>query len=219
MNIEDMKFVRVSPKEHIPFKCVCCGECCRHVRLSVPLESLDVYRMAKHLRDAGQDVASMDDFLERYAEPALLDECGYFVYFLKTEGDDDSCIFLQDSRCTVHAANPRACRTYPFTSDPESGQYLLTREKEHHFSGPKVQVKSWMKKRFTEEERAYVQMDYGAAKEIAGLLRSIPEVRRTQAAFLFLRYKYSEFDLDKPFLEQFRRNQERLFYALKALTK
>lgn len=102
MNIEDMKFVRVSPKEHIPFKCVCCGECCRHVRLSVPLESLDVYRMAKHLRDAGQDVASMDDFLERYAEPALLDECGYFVYFLKTEGDDDACIFLKDSRCTVH---------------------------------------------------------------------------------------------------------------------
>lgn len=80
-------------------------------------------------------------------------------------------------------------------------------------------MKSWMKKRFTEEDRAYVQMDYGAAKEIAGLLRAIPEARRTQVTFLFLRYKYSEFDLDKPFLEQFRRNQERLLYALKALTK
>lgn len=219
MNMEDMRFIRVSSKDHIPFQCTCCGECCRHVKLSVPLESLDVYRMAKHLRTVDHSIKSMDDFLDRYAEPALLDECGYFVYFLKVQEPDDACIFLENSRCTIHVANPRACRTYPFTADPGTGQYLLTREKEHHFSGPPVKVKVWMKERFSKEDREYVKLDYGAAKEIAILMRSVPEIRKTQAVFLFLRYKYSEFDLDKPFLEQFRRNQERLIFALRALTK
>lgn len=217
--MEDMRFIKVASKDRIPFQCICCGECCRHVKLSVPLESLDVYRMTKHLRNVGHDITSMDGFLEHFAEPALLDECGYFVYFLKTKGPDDACIFLESSRCTIHAANPRTCRTYPFTADPKTGQFLLTREKEHHFSGPSVKVKAWMKDRFSEEDRRYVELDYGAAKKIAILLRSIPETRKTQAALLFLRYKYSEFDLDKPFLEQFQRNQERLICALRALAR
>ena len=42
----------------------------------------------------------------------------------------------------------------------------------------------------------------------------IPEKRKTEALMHFLRLRYSEYDLDFPFLEQFRRNQEKLLAIL-----
>lgn len=78
--------VRLSPKEQVPFRCIGCGECCRHVHMQVPVEALDAFRIVKHLQQQGEDIACMDDFWIRYTEPALLNECGFFVYFLNTQG-------------------------------------------------------------------------------------------------------------------------------------
>lgn len=72
----------------------------------------------------------------------------FFVYFLKTQGPEEACIFLQDNRCRIHTVNPRACRIYPLVVDPkENGryEYLVSYERKQHFKGPKVHVKTWMK--------------------------------------------------------------------------
>ena len=102
--------VRLSPKEQVPFRCIGCGACCKHVHMQVPVETLDAFRIVMHLQQQGEDIECMDDFWERYTEPALLNECGFFVYFLKTQGPEEACIFLQDNRCRIHTVNPRACR-------------------------------------------------------------------------------------------------------------
>lgn len=78
--------VKLKPKDNVPFKCIGCGECCKHVKEQVPVETLDAFRIARYLMEQDENITCMDDFWERYAEPALLDECGYFVYFLKTKG-------------------------------------------------------------------------------------------------------------------------------------
>ena len=177
---------------------------------------------SKYLRDKGEDILCPDDFLARYAEPVLLDECGYFVYMLKTVGEENACIFLKDNRCTIHDENPRACRLYPFVVNPDPRglhSYLLSREYPHHFTGPVVQTKSWMKKRFPKEDRLFLQTDFGGAKDIAELLRKIPERNRTQAVMHFLRLKYSEYDLDQPFLDQYRRNQDKLIAILNRMAE
>lgn len=80
------KAVKVSLNEKVEFRCRKCADCCRHIFRSVPLESLDVFRMSKYLRDNGGSIKCIDDFLDKYAEPVLLDECGYFIYVLKTKG-------------------------------------------------------------------------------------------------------------------------------------
>ena len=118
MNIEEVLSTthRISPRERVPFHCNCCGECCRHVRQSVPLESPDVFRLTRLLRERDKGVICMDDFVARYTELALLDECGYFMLMLKVTGVDDACIFLKENRCMVHAAKPRTCRIYPFVA-------------------------------------------------------------------------------------------------------
>lgn len=216
------KTVGITPSSRVKFRCQGCGKCCLRVKEGVPVDSQDVFRMAKYLRDKGEDILCPDDFLARYAEPVLLDECGYFVYMLKTVGQENACIFLKDNRCTIHDENPRACRLYPFVVNPDPRglhSYLLSREYPHHFTGPVVQTKSWMKKRFPKEDRLFLQTDFEGAKDIADLLRKIPERNRTQAVMHFLRLKYSEYDLDQPFLDQYRRNQDKLLAILNRMAE
>lgn len=216
------KTFRLKPKSKVPFKCIRCGQCCRNINLQVPLESLDMFRIAKYLRDMGEDIACIDDFLERYAEPAMIDECGYFVYFLKTQGADNVCVFLEDNRCKIHSVNPRACRTYPFIAGPEpEGGYgfFVSFEREHHFKGSPIQVKTWMKSRFTQFDREFLNVDYSLAKRIAELLKKVPKEEKTRAVLLFHICKYGDFDLDKPFQTQFERNQQRLLEALQRMTE
>ena len=190
--------------------------------MQVPVETLDAFRIVKHLQQQGEDIEFMDDFWERYTEPALLNECGFFVYFLKTQGPEEACIFLQDNRCRIHTVNPRACRIYPLVVDPkENGryEYLVSYERKQHFKGPKVHVKTWMKKRFGEEDRAFLTADFGSAKELAQLLRQIPDKRKKRALMCFHWAKYGNFDTGKPFLPQYERNLKVLREYLKELTE
>ena len=224
MNIEEVLATthRVSSCDRIPFRCICCGACCRHVRQSVPVESLDAFRLTQLLRTQNKEIVCMDDFVERYTKLALLDECGYFMLMLKVAGKDDACIFLQGNRCVVHKEKPRTCRIYPFVAgigDNGQPEYLVSREKLHHFKGSSVHVKSWMKRWFTAEDRAYLRLDLGSAPDIARLMRRIPEAHRQQAMFLFWRYKYSDFDLNQPFLGQYEKNLQRLIAALSQLAE
>ena len=214
--------VRVTPSTKIRFKCSGCGECCRHVKESVPASCQDAFYLTKHLRDLGMDIYCVDQFLEQYAEPALLDECGFFVYFLKSVGEDNACIFLKDNRCSVQEAKPLACRLYPFMVDPNgsgSFRYLYSSERAHHFHGPVVETRTWMKKNFSQESRAFMQAEFTHARPIAALLRRIPEHRKTEALLHFHRLRYSELDLDMPFQEQFQRNQMKLLAILSRMAE
>ena len=106
--------------------------------------------------------------------------------------------------------------------DPdESGnhRYLFTKERVHHFRGPTVETRAWMKKYFPKEDRAFMQADYAEVRTIAKLLKEIPDARKTEALLHFHRLQYSEYDLDKPFLEQFLRNQEKLIAILTKLAE
>ena len=220
MESEMKNAVRVTTSAKIRFKCTGCGDCCRHVKETVPVDSQDAFYLTKHLRDLGMDIYCVDQFLEQYAKPALLDECGFFVYFLKSVGKDNACIFLKDNRCSVQEVKPLACKLYPFMVDPnESGnfRYLYSRERTHHFHGPAVETRSWMKKNFPQESRAFMQVEYTQAGPIAAQLRNIQEHRKTEALLHFHRLRYSELDLDKPFLEQFQRNQEKLIEILSGM--
>ena len=149
------------------------------------------------------------------------DECGYFVLMLKVAGPKDACIFLtDDNRCSIHEANPRACRMYPFVADPSEGdgfRYLVSREYLHHFKGPGVHVRNWLKRYFIVEDREFLRADMGAAREIAALLRQIPETEKATALLHFMRCKYTEYDLDRPFMEQYLRNNEKLLTILRRM--
>lgn len=215
-----LKMVPITPSDRFSFRCRQCGACCRNVRESVPLESLDVFRLAKYFRDNGSEIKSMDDVLAKYTEPVLLHESGYMVFMLKTGGTDDACIFLKDNKCTIHEVKPRACRTYPISVGPDGkGGYeqFISMEQPHHYSGPQMSVKKWVQRRCSKQDLAFWDEEYNTVKEIAQLLGNVPDADKARAMMLFIRYKYSEFDLDKSFIEQYKRNNNCLITALRRL--
>lgn len=217
-----LNVVAVGPSDRFAFRCTKCGACCRHVKESVPLESLDVFRIAQYLSEKGV-VDSTLEFLDQYADLAILHESGYFVFFLKTTGSDDSCIFLKNHTCQIHPAKPRACRTYPIETAPNtkngSFDHVISTENTHHFKGSKTTVKSWLRKYLTSEDRDFVKFDFQSVKGIVRLLVNIPKCYRRQALLLIMRYRYWEFDLHRPFLDQFYRNHQKLLNELKKLQK
>lgn len=139
---------------------------------------------------------------------------------LNTVGNDDSCVFLKDNKCTIHDAKPRACRTYPISVGTDGHgiyeQYLSV-EQTHHFKGPQILVKKWIRKRFSNQEREFLNVDIGSAKEISQLLEKIPLQEKGQAMFKFLIYKYLNYDLDKSFINQFNANNQKLIEVLRKM--
>ncbi|MBI1853585.1 MAG: YkgJ family cysteine cluster protein [Planctomycetes bacterium] len=87
--------------EGLRFGCTQCGHCC-----SIPgfvwVTEAEAAALATHLG------LSLDAFGRRY-----LRRVGDRVSLV--ERSDGPCIFLgEDRRCTVYAARPRQCRTFPF---------------------------------------------------------------------------------------------------------
>ena len=58
------KMVPVAPSDRFPFRCRMCGACCRHVRESVPLESLETGELCRLIDEAAArrgDAAALEE--------------------------------------------------------------------------------------------------------------------------------------------------------------
>lgn len=145
---EEMNATPIKLSGQISFHCTCCGDCCRGVKESIMLESLDAYRLLRYFKKTGSTIGSMEELYEAYSTPMPLNELGYPIFLLNTRGSQQACVFLQNNRCSVYDARPRTCRLYPFTAGPGNGgkgfQYYVCREKPHHFIGGVIQVHDWM---------------------------------------------------------------------------
>lgn len=127
MDDQKTMVVSVHAKDCVDYQCRRCGQCCRHIKDSLMVESLDAYRLANYLRGRDPNICTIDDVLTRYCEPMPLTQECFPIFMLKTTGTDDSCIFLKDGLCSIYEARPRTCRIYPFSVGPgERGRDLNT---------------------------------------------------------------------------------------------
>ena len=91
------------------FKCSGCGECCRWTG-SVLLTPEDIPRLADHLKVPEQEFIDQHTRLApNRKQLALLDKA------------DGSCAFLANDQCSIYAARPEQCRTFPFAWSVQEG--------------------------------------------------------------------------------------------------
>jgi hypothetical protein len=76
------------------FSCLECGECCCSRNVPVTIE--DIKRISR--------VKGPDEFIVIYGEHKLV---------LDRREWNSGCIFLRDTRCTIHAMKPLVCQLYP----------------------------------------------------------------------------------------------------------
>ena len=213
--------VTVRPKDWVPFRCRLCGNCCRNLRgnLLMP-EQIDAYRLARFLRERGE-VEYMEDFYTRYTYPDMLE--GFFpVFLINTVDPDDSCVFLKDGRCSVYEARPRVCRLYPFTAFPgQRGKafhfFQCMDSNSAHFSDGKILVKDWMYQNFSREDREFLTAESDTLLELGRLLKAMSTDGRKENLFQILYYRYYNYDLDQPFMPQYKENTVELKRILQEL--
>lgn len=211
-------FRLVGSDDTFRYQCSMCGDCCRNVQDAVMLESLDLYRLARFFRESGKEILGIDDIILPYTNTMFLGGIDYYpIFLLKTSGPENSCVFLKDNRCSVQPAKPRTCRLYPLSAGPKdlrSGgfEFVIVSHKQHHYTGPEVRVGDWMDANFSEEDREFVLLDIKSANELAPILRRLKQIGadEQQVLKLFILYKYAFYELDEPFLPQFKRNMAAL---------
>ena len=214
--------VTVRPKDWVPFRCRLCGNCCRNLRGNLMPEQIDAYRLARFLRERGE-VEYMEDFYTRYTYPDMLE--GFFpVFLINTVDPDDSCVFLKDGRCSVYEARPRVCRLYPFTAFPgQRGKafhfFQCMDNNSAHSSDGKILVKDWMYQNFSREDREFLTAESDTLIELGRLLKAMSTDGRKENLFQILYYRYYNYDLDQPFMPQYKENTEELKRILQELLR
>ena len=214
--------VTVRPKDWVPFRCRLCGNCCRNLRGNLMPEQIGAYRLARFLRERGE-VEYMEDFYTRYTYPDMLE--GFFpVFLINTVDPDDSCVFLKDGRCSVYEARPRVCRLYPFTAFPgQRGKafhfFQCMDNNSAHFSDGKILVKDWMYQNFSREDREFLTAESDTLIELGRLLKAMSTDGRKENLFQILYYRYYNYDLDQPFMPQYKENTEELKRILQELLR
>ena len=214
--------VTVRPKDWVPFRCRLCGNCCRNLRGNLMPEQIDAYRLARFLRERGE-VEYMEDFYTRYTYPDMLE--GFFpVFLINTVDPDDSCVFLKDGRCSVYEARPRVCRLYPFTAFPgQRGKafnfFRCMDNHSTHFSDGKILVKDWMYQNFSREDREFLTAESDTLLELGRLLKAMSTDGRKENLFQILYYRYYNYDLDQPFMPQYKENTVELKRILQELLR
>lgn len=208
----------VRSKDNIPFHCTQCGACCRDMEDKIMLEAYDAYRLGQYLRTLGT-VENIEDIYEKYTSPMLLSE-GFPIFTLRACGEDHHCIFLRDGRCDVYDARLRICRIYPFAvgpgnhSRPFSCYQCMDRHSRHFNSSRTVSVNDWMHTNFSKLECILFEKEIAALPELGKRIRQLTPERQKRFLFEMLYYRYYNFELDRPFLEQYDHNQRELFRAL-----
>ena len=214
--------VTVRPKDWVPFRCRLCGNCCRNLRGNLMPEQIGAYRLARFLRERGE-VEYMEDFYTRYTYPDMLE--GFFpVFLINTVDPDDSCVFLKDGRCSVYEARPRVCRLYPFTAFPgQRGKafhfFQCMDNNSAHFSDGKILVKDWMYQNFSREDREFLTAESDTLLELGRLLKAMSTDGRKENLFQILYYRYYNYDLDQPFMPQYKENTVELKRILQELLR
>lgn len=211
--------IPVRPKDQVAFSCRLCGDCCRHVRDRIMLEPLDAYNLGRYLRERGAGVDNIEDVYGQHAHPSLLHDA-YPIFLLNTQGEDQSCIFLKDGKCSIYEGRPRVCRLYPFTvKGGDRGRrfmyYQCLDSHAAHFAGGKVRIRDWMYRSFTRDARDFVETEASIFPELGKLLEKLGQDGRRHFLFRLLYHRYYNYELDRPFLPQYRENQRQLIDTLR----
>lgn len=205
--------VPVRPKDWVNFHCRLCGNCCRNLEGQLMPELLDVYRLARCLRERGE-VEYIEDVYNRYTHVETLEDC-YPIFVMNTTDAENACVFLKDGWCSIYEVRPRVCRLYPFNAFPgQRGKafefYQSMDQHSAHYTEEKVLVKDWMYQNFKREDREFLTAESTTLLELGRLLRALSPEQLKENLFQILYYRYYNYDLDQPFMPQYEKSTEEL---------
>lgn len=199
---KEFDFPTIEANEDFLFECTNCGDCCRNVKEAVFIDSLDLFRIACYLK---KDISEV---LLQYTEMKTPFRA-YPMLVLKTKQYMDACVFLKSSKCSIHAAKPRTCRTYPLCAGPkhkDEFEYLIVSKDNHHFKGQKYKVIDWMNNCLDSEDKEFIFLEFEFAGKFAEIFSKIDIALEDEVIRQMIFFKYIYYDISEKFLNQYKRN-------------
>jgi len=199
-----LRFDEIKADETFRFECRNCGDCCRNVKMTVMIESLDLFRIARHFN------LDMTEAAEQFTEAATVG-WGAPILLIKSNPIGDVCAFHKNGRCDIQAVKPRACRLYPLSMGPDDRDaknfiVLKSQERQFHYTGKEHIAGEWVADNMDGESYAYVTTEYRMLRELGRILNRIPREKEDDVLNQMLLCRFFMFDTSKSFMPQYVRN-------------
>lgn len=207
--------IPVRPKAWVSFQCNRCSACCCNIEDQLNLSPLEAYRIASFFCKQGTNM-SVRDVYDKYAHLHIVEKL-LPLFVMNTDGPNNSCVFLQDGRCSIYDARPTTCRIYPFFAVPgvrgRKWEIFQCFDRHAvHFSDGKILVKDWMFQNFKKEDQKFMIMEAEFMPKFGQMMRKFGDKWLNKNITKILGAIYFDYDLTLPFLAQYAKNTEMVLY-------
>lgn len=213
-----LSYPKLNKDDVFTYGCNECGACCRN-REDILLSPLDLYKMAKHLNMSIKDV--IKDYCEFYeGEDSRLP-----VVRIKPREYKKTCPLNDYGKCKIHAVKPTVCALYPLgrATDNRTNEFFYFLQPVSCGNRSKTQtVTQWLESFTILEEEHLAMLWHEYAGRISTILHQAAELKESTRTHLFIilfHLLYLEYNLEKSFDAQFKKNCEHIFELLATMPK
>ena len=187
------------------FHCNACGQCCKN-RDDILLNPYDLYRIANHLNiEMGQ---------------VIQDYCVWYVgqtskLPVVTVNIKDTCPFLENNRCRIHAAKPTVCALYPLgRAGTEDGIRYIVQDVKCGTDEEEQTVRSWLSGYGLDDSEEWFAKWQSTIIPLTGRMNAIAEKASERIMNMvaqgLLVALYVNYDREGPFMAQFKENVSKI---------
>ncbi len=195
--------------------CSGCSSCCEGMGSSIVLDPLDVHRLCTGIHK------SFEELLNTSLELNVAD--GIILPNLKMSGTNDSCAFLHEGRCSIHALRPGICRIFPLGRfyKNHSFKYFL---QVHECPAPgksKIKIRKWIDTPDIKRYEKYITDWHYYLKDLQEYAMNFEHGENIQKLSMYLlrQFYLKAFAADGDFYQEFyERLEESRTYTDKILT-
>ena len=216
------KTTEIAEKETFSFKCQKCASCCRNAYLSIFYEAIDIYKLMTWLLSVTGSNQDINTILDKYATVVYIDEINPFpMLAIRTRAHMNSCVFLKSGECSIYKSRPLVCRSYPLAiANAERGEeYHIIKEFPHHFAEETFSVHQYVDKVYTNEDREYLKLKAHYYTRIIELVKGFTPACWESAEAIIISMEYFAYDINKPFIPQYKENMGMLIQQLKSVIR
>jgi len=210
----------LKPGQKFRFHCNQCGDCCRN-REDILLTPFDLFRVAGHLGITPVEV------VKTYCEVYLGSSSHFPVVRLLPVGEDKSCPFLKESRCSIHASKPTVCALFPLgramqygalNGDQERKLFYILQNVNCGLQDQTHTVEEWLGAFELESSEAWFLEWTDVLGKLVTLIHQLEEMLSDKLMQMILNIALTEiylhYDQGVDFMQQFRGNSQKLLGVL-----
>lgn len=223
-NLKDLLYnydqIKIDVDGSFKFHCTQCGKCCIN-RDDIILSSRDIFNISKELQ------MSPLEMIKNYCEVYIGSSSKMPLVRIKPVGKVMRCPFLKQLKCSIHKSKPSVCALFPLgrvikyqkdmaissEAQPKT-EYIFTNpecgdDKETHT------VREWLNNFSIPLEDEFFLQWSTLISELSQVFCELESLVDT--AFMTVIWSatlvrlYLSYDLDEPFLPQFKKNVEKLY--------